>query len=282
MPNTFWNPTDKTAGITLSNGNLTAASSASSNAVRAVDRQITGKFYWETIFTTVSTVYGFGAALGDAALSTMYTTPSNAVILYASGQIWVNGVNSGVTLGSVAGVTACVALDVTNRLFWARSGAAGNWNNSASANPATGVGGVSLNSFNILATLFPVAVFGGGALNLTANFGDSAFVGAVPSGFTSGFPAGATITNNLNIGGLARESLVSSPGVIYLGGLVRETLVGGAGLVGRITSRSSARGVASVAYYNGRITTRSSANAELTIAAPPSSAQQQYAVSIVI
>jgi hypothetical protein len=41
--------------------------------------------------------------------------------------------------------------------------------------------------------LYPLIAFisGGGSNVFTANFGDTAFSGVVPSGFTSGFPTGA-------------------------------------------------------------------------------------------
>ncbi len=195
MANTLWNTSDKTAGVTISGGgSLTATASGSANGVRAVDKQITGQFYWETTLTTANSSYGVGAALGSAALSTLYNTPTGAVIVYASGAIWVNNLTTGTSLGSLAagGVVVCHALDLTNKLYWARSGAAGNWNNNAAANPATGVGGISIAAIQGGPfPLYPAAVFGA-ATATTANFGDTGFTGTPPSGFTSGFTSGAT------------------------------------------------------------------------------------------
>jgi hypothetical protein len=55
-------------------------------------------------------------------------------------------------------------------------------------NPDTGTGGVVIPA----GTIVPIVVFGGGGgvpnNVVTANFGASAFSGAVPSGFTSGWP----------------------------------------------------------------------------------------------
>jgi anti-sigma factor RsiW len=45
---------------------------------------------------------------------------------------------------------------------------------------------------------------------VTANFGDSAFVGAVPAGFTSGFTAGASIPTNTLTTQLAAEQWLST------------------------------------------------------------------------
>ena len=48
MANTTWSTTDKTASVALTNGNLTATvASATLQGVRSVDRQTTGKWYWE-------------------------------------------------------------------------------------------------------------------------------------------------------------------------------------------------------------------------------------------
>jgi len=190
MANTTWSTTDKTAGVTLSNTNHTATASAASNAIRTTDDQITGKFYWETTLTTASNSYAVGVAAAGAALATVYSAPAAAIIVYATGAIWRDGVSTGLSLGSLAagGVVVCHALDATNGLYWARSGAAGNWNGSASANPATGVGGISTWGSGI--PLYPAACFGVAAAT-TANFGDSAFTGTAPSGFTSGFTSGA-------------------------------------------------------------------------------------------
>jgi hypothetical protein len=198
MANVTWSTTDKTAGVTLTGSNLIATASGASNAVRASDRQVTGKFYWETTLTTASSLYGVGCANAGATLASLYATPSNAIVVYTTGAIWRNNVNTGLTLGSLAagGVVLCIALDLTSGLFWARSGAAGNWNGNASANPATGILGLSIAAVGGNGIpLYPAACFGVAAA-CTANFGDAAFTGAVPSGFTAGFTAGASIPLN--------------------------------------------------------------------------------------
>lgn len=195
MANTTWSASDKTGGVTLSGSNLIATSSASGNGVRAADKQTANKYYWETVLTTAGIAYGVGAANGTATLSSVYTTPTGAAVVYASGSIWINNTNTGTSLGSLAagGVVVCHALDVTGALYWARSGAAGNWNNSGTANPATGAGGLNVSSLGG-SGLYPLAAFGVAA-TLTARFGDSAFTGTVPSGFTSGWPgAGSAAT----------------------------------------------------------------------------------------
>lgn len=225
MANTTWSTTDKTASITLSGGNLTAAATAASG-IRAVDRQVTGKFYWEITFNTAGGFFGAGIASVAAALNTLYATPNNALIVYATGgAIWVNNVNIGVAVGALntAGSLLCCALDA-NGMFWARNGAAGNWNGNAGANPAIGGGGINVSAVGGSAIpLHPAACFTGTG-SITANFGDSAFVGAVPAGFTSGFTAGAVIPTSLVAQSFVRETIGTATGELRVQGLVREVI----------------------------------------------------------
>ena len=109
------------------------------------------------------------------------------------GHIYLAGVPAGPTLGARAnGDIIGVALDLVNQLIWFRVAPSGNWNGSGTANPATGVGGVSLQSIaGVGVPLYPYAYLQGSGQAYTANFGDSAFTGAVPASFTSGFTAGA-------------------------------------------------------------------------------------------
>jgi len=63
------------------------------------------------------------------------------------------------------------------------------------ANPATATGGVSIYLGGGIAA-YPFFIPNLASEQGTANFGDTAFTGAVPSGFTSGFTAGAVIPTN--------------------------------------------------------------------------------------
>ena len=189
MANSSWNPADKTASVTLTGSNLIATGAAANQAVRTVDKQTAGKFYWEFALTTVgNTGYGAGCANASAVLSTFYNVPSNGVMVYATGDIYLNNVLTGPNIGSFVSGTAklCMALDLTGNLCWARNGPAGNWNGSGTANPATGVGGMSVAAI-VSTGLFAAAGFNG-SQSVTANFGDSAFTGVAPAGFTAGFP----------------------------------------------------------------------------------------------
>jgi hypothetical protein len=192
--NTTWSTTDK-AAITLSGGNLTAAATSSTAGVRAASSQTAGKFYFEAALT----LFGGGGSGTEIGVATAAATLSGnglagqAVLTNAktvSGAIWIDGSNSGSALGGLSsGNTIGIAVDLTARLIWFRIAPSGNWNGSGTANPATGIGGLSISALS--GSLFPFfgATFSGDGA--TVNFGDSAFSGTVPSGFTGGFPAAA-------------------------------------------------------------------------------------------
>jgi hypothetical protein len=200
MANTTWNPSDKTAGITLSGGNLVALASTGTQGVRAADLQYTGKFYFEV---TVNVNVGNNHCLGFVPAGTVLGTTfaNNLASSFAGRQAIVNSANSSVYINGVialnlsgtawvAGTLVCIAIDLDAGLVWFREGAAGSWNTSASANPATGAGGVATGY--VRTPVYPVFQSTTSGQQVTANFGDAAFSGAVPSGFTSGWPAGAT------------------------------------------------------------------------------------------
>jgi hypothetical protein len=84
------------------------------------------------------------------------------------------------------GSTVGIAVDMDARLAWFRRGAI--WNAGGAADPATGVGGVVVGAGSFM----PFVSFAGTgtAANdaYTMNCGASAFVNAIPAGFTSGWP----------------------------------------------------------------------------------------------
>jgi len=190
-----WDPATVTA-VTLSGGNLVATNTGTTSAdqgARAASTagKTTGKFYFEATFTT--NTGGANRGLGIGTTASTYTGMSNSattgsVVYVTSGAIYSNGSSQGISI-SGSGSTYGMAVDLTNRKIWFRRGASGNWNNNATYDPATNVGGVTIPA----GTMVPFVVFGGtaGAANnvFTANFGASAFAGAVPSGFTSGWTA---------------------------------------------------------------------------------------------
>jgi hypothetical protein len=181
MANTTWSTTDKSAGITLSNANLTATGTAA-QSLRAIDRQALGKFYFELTMNTSN-------------ISPYVGLIDPSVMVNVNGTIFVNSLSTGIQLGvRASGDIFGIAVDLTNRLAWFRVAPSGNWNANAAYSPATGTGGVAFTG-GIGLPMYPWAYFNT-AGNIVANFGGSAFTGAVPAGFTSGFTAGAVIGTN--------------------------------------------------------------------------------------
>jgi len=199
MAATTWNPADKGASIVLSNGNLTAAWPGGAGAwVRAAFGATTGKYYWEInadAWTNTNTSAGIALSTnnlvnGIAAAGAGVGTSG----LGFGGVVYVDGASAGISFGTItSGHLMCYALDCDAGRVWFKNSAAGNWNNSGTANPATGTGGVTLTQFGAGKALYPA--FGPWGTNdkMTANFGQNAFTGVVPSGFTQGFGTGLPI-----------------------------------------------------------------------------------------
>lgn len=186
MANTTWNPSDRT-NVTLSGGNLTATGVTSGNGgVRSLNGFSSLKYYWEYTCTTwAGLTMTLGVANSSASLSADTT---NAAAIYAgNGFIYVNNAQqfSPGSFSPANGDTICVALDLTGNLIWFRKGAAGNWNGTLNGTPATATGGLSISAITATA-IYALMAHNAQATVITANFGDSAFVGAVPSGFNAG------------------------------------------------------------------------------------------------
>jgi hypothetical protein len=192
------NPSDTAANITLTNGNRTATKSTAAAwaSIRAVASKTTGLWYFE--FTSAASVTsGGGTAVGVSSGTASLTiaagdqqSPSDVIVARDGGTIEYNNAASvnDVThfAWNTGSVTVQIAVDVGSRLFWAKplNGTALGWNNSGSANPATGTGGIS---FAGSGAVFPVVgLFSNTTPDAgTINFGQTGFSGSVPSGFSS-------------------------------------------------------------------------------------------------
>ena len=183
--------------VTLSGGNLVATNTGTTEFEQgakgaSATGKSTGKYYFEVQRTT-SLGSGDDVGAGVSTFATSYTNVgrfgSNGVYMKTSGAVH-NGSLQLVSAGVWAnGEVYGFAIDLDNRKFWRRLAPSGNWNNAAigSQNPATNTGGVTIPA----GVMVPFMCFGGagGVAGevMAANFGASAFVGAVPSGFTSGW-----------------------------------------------------------------------------------------------
>jgi hypothetical protein len=190
-----WDPATVTA-VTLTNNNLTATNNSASTSanqgthVLIASGKTSGKYYFE--FTGAGTIHGGNTGVGIGTTASTYTNMGNSAttgnMVFKGGQIYANGSDSGVGIAVLGGgAIHAIAADLDNKRIWFRrvSPTLDNWNNNASANPATNVGGQTISA----GTMIPFNTFGGtggggGTDSLTANFGASAFTGPIPSGFT--------------------------------------------------------------------------------------------------
>ena len=191
MSATILNSSDS-FNMVVTNGGLTAyATNDLANAnVRSTTSKTSGKFYLEFL----SSVSNAAAYVGFANSTFVLTAEggisdkNSGAWFGTEGGLYVNGNTLGGLGAFTTGETAQFAIDFTNSLYWGAVDG-GEWNGSGTAEPATGVGGIS----------FASAVSGGagspwfvlvGAQNsqpvsdITVNFGNSSYAYTAPSGFT--------------------------------------------------------------------------------------------------
>ncbi len=175
-----WNPADKSAGLTLSGGNLTWLADKSGNArgVRGTQSKTDGKRYYEA--TCILNSLGcFGFADATEVLNAGPGGTVHAIGYYDSGSVNYAGGSTAVASYTTADILAA-AIDIPNRLVWFRKN--GTWLNGG--DPAAGTGG-----FSIAGMASPVFPFAGtwftNDAEQTANFGATAFAYAPPTGFTA-------------------------------------------------------------------------------------------------
>lgn len=168
-----WNPSDKAAGVTLSNGNLSAERNASLSSVRSTIGKATGKWYWEILLNTAAN-QGTCVANSTFSLTADIGASLDVWTFYEDDGSWYhNGFVGGPTVASADGDIIGVLLDMN----------AGELRLQKN--------GVNINSGNALFTGITGTIYAlFGAQNLackcTANFGASAFTYTVPSGYNSG------------------------------------------------------------------------------------------------
>jgi hypothetical protein len=184
-----WSPSDKTAGITLSGGNLTATDTTTGNqAVRSVTSNGAGKIYVEWTANTWNGISSYvGIATASAILNNIAFDRNNSFLIQrgTGGFIWFNGSQpSGLPAGGgfATGNIARMAIDLVNKTGWFTTDGTGggNWNGSPTANPATNTGGIDISAlFPINAALLVFATNNNGDA-VTIN---SPLVYAAPFGF---------------------------------------------------------------------------------------------------
>lgn len=169
-----WDPADKTAGVTLSNGNLTAAIAGFPDQCRATISKTTGKWYWEitadavpagSITAGVRDAGAFGAFFGGGANDTAFAAQPSTNNVFRNGGVIASGAGQAIAVGAVIGVA--LNLDANTAEFF-----------------FNGVSKLSVSVPDV--PQFAVAGEVSGAVTVTANFGATSFAFPVPPGFNAG------------------------------------------------------------------------------------------------
>jgi len=224
-----WSQGDKIATVVLS-GHDKIAAGLTTTGVRSTKAYLpgtAGKYYGEVCVTgTTPSACRIGIAPITNALT---ATTANMNVNGTNGSIFVNAVDTTLTVGAtalVANDVICIAWDAGAELIWFRKNG-GNWNNNATHDPATGVGGISC-SFAPNTVYHALSATFTGTLTATIRTQVGEFTQSVPSGFAAWAPthvdapirgvdylknpawtAGATTTMSI-AGGKARATATDS------------------------------------------------------------------------
>ena len=176
-----WNPSDKSANITLSGGDLTATSTAGGpNNVRSTVGKSTGKYYSEhTVTHSSGAEYSLGVATAADPLNEYGGSYTTGIAFYMDGTVYYNSALVTTIQSTSSGQRVDMAVDLDADLIWWRT-AGGNWNNSGTANPATGTGGIAL---SVAGTVFVMASMLYNAEVNAAAFASGSWAGTAPSGY---------------------------------------------------------------------------------------------------
>jgi hypothetical protein len=187
-----WSPTDKGPEVTLSNGNITATLTGGS-AVRSISSRSTGKLYFEMTHGMPGATHnenGFGLVNSAPSMSIGHqggTTTDYGFYLMEHGGLRADVGNLYTSIAAMqpTGRVAGVAIDIPNKKFFIRI--AGAWQSSAEGGGDPGAGGAGWVYTNSPGPLFIYCTERDAGYNNTwsLNVGASAFVGAVPAGYTA-------------------------------------------------------------------------------------------------
>jgi hypothetical protein len=181
---TTWNSADKGPNLVLSNGDLTISpSNDTDNAIRSIVSASTGKKYWEitvgNVDTAATTSEGIGTS--SASLTNYVGSSAESTGWTGGGPVYKAAAQIAVVEAWTTGDVLCFALDIGGALIWFRKNA-GNWNNDAGANPATGANGIDISTMSA-PPWFAMGFARADVDSFTANFGGSAYAQTPPSGF---------------------------------------------------------------------------------------------------
>lgn len=182
-----WSPTDKSAFISLSGGDLTATAlggGPGDSLIRGTLSQTSGKLYFEIqTFDRIDGETAMGVANSTASVNNFLGADNNSIGMYQTGHVFIGGVQ--VLTGPTFVVTDFIGIAVDfggNLIWWRNNNAPTVWNAGGTADPATGVGGQS-----IAAITGPFFICGDIPVQpgqQILNVGNSSFNQSPPAGFS--------------------------------------------------------------------------------------------------
>ena len=181
---TTLDPANKAVQVTLSNANLTAVSSTIGRTVYSTTTKTVGKWFFEVTTTndgSGNNEFGIGSVTNQN-VNAFLESSGGVGFTYAGGGVWNDnggggGTSNTYTPGATFTASVCLDLDI-NLLYLIVDGTHKVWGDAD-----TSTGGVSLtpDAAGFFAGLVPIS----GGASLTINFGATAFVAAIPVGFSS-------------------------------------------------------------------------------------------------
>jgi hypothetical protein len=188
-----WDSANKGANVTLSGGNLTATGSGAGGGVLATHGRAVsagGKYYWEiTVGDTLNSGdHGFtpnGVDVSETGLIGLDLTILAAVSETSFNCVLYVGDASTHNLDAFADNDEIgFALDMTNELLYVhKNNTYYNLTGGGAGNPSAGTNGLNIAS-ELTGTVYPYAGLNSGSSG-TANFGGSAFIHTLPTGYVS-------------------------------------------------------------------------------------------------
>lgn len=190
-----WSTTDKSANVVLSGGNLIATWNSNVQGGVRCDTSFAGGLLYFELFATSGSLGNLSIGFANATQSLAANVGSsvNSVgVVPGNNSVSINNVSIGAfehtTAQNTIPYTICIAVNFTTGKWWARPATSGNggyWNGSNTADPATGVGGLSLSTL-AAGPYFPmIDSINSNAAVVTARFGAADMWFAPPAGFST-------------------------------------------------------------------------------------------------
>ena len=209
---TLWDANNRGAvgfsdGSLIIGGGLMAFTYAGTGNIRAT-RQLTSMLsYWEVTISQLPSSMSLGVCTGGFNITgtTLLGADSNSIGFEQNGSILLNNAVIATVQPYAQGNVVQVAVDLANRLIWFNVNG-GNWNNAATNNPATGVGGISLSGMSAFSNIYPAfgAQVASSDPTVVANF-TGPFAYAPPAGFVS--VDLTTVGSTVNLGQFVSDAM---------------------------------------------------------------------------